>query len=276
VPSAQRTTRAGKGRADAGVDDDLDLDVADRPAGRRFPRLFALPAWGWSHRDAVGCVVGVSAAVAILVNSLFLQSGPHPAPMVKSSLLQTGSVAAKADRADALPHSRPVATLPAKVEPAAPQRPAVETITDIQRELNRRGFYDGTIDGRYGPKTDAAIRDFEQSAGLKPSTEPNEVLLHVIKGSPGKPKTTGSAGHTAQPVRNDPIGDILGPSKRVLAVQRALAEFGYAQIKPTGILDPETHAAIARFERERKLPITGDVSDRVTRELASITGRPLE
>jgi hypothetical protein len=26
-------------------------------------------------------------------------------------------------------------------------------------------------------QTDAAIRDFEQAAGLKPNTEPNEVLL---------------------------------------------------------------------------------------------------
>jgi len=273
VRNAPPTTRAGKSRAADVADDDLDQDAADRGAGRRFPRLFALPAWGWSHRDAVGCVVGVSAAIAILVNGLFLQSGPHPAPMVKSSLSPTGSVAVKADP---LPRARPVATLPAKLEPVVPQRPVAETITDIQRELNRRGFYDGTIDGRYGPKTDAAIRDFEQSAGLKPSTEPNETLLRAIKGSSGKPKTTGSTGHPAQVVRTDPIGDILGSSKRVLAVQRALAEFGYAQIKPTGILDPETHAAIERFERERKLPITGDVSDRVTRELASITGRPLE
>lgn len=272
--SAQRTSKRG---ADEAAADELDRDGADRDAGRHFLRFFALPAWGWSHRDAVGCVVGACAALAILTNSLFMQSGPHPAPMIKTSLLPTGSVTAKTDPAAALPRSRPVATLPAKTaEAPAPQRPATETISDIQRELTRRGFYDGTVDGRYGPKTDAAIRDFEHATGLKPSTEPNEGLLRAIKGSSAKPKTTGSTGRTAQVVHNDPIGDILGPSKRVLAVQRALAEFGYAQIKPTGILDPETQAAIERFERERKLPITGNVSERVTRELASITGRPLE
>jgi peptidoglycan hydrolase-like protein with peptidoglycan-binding domain len=252
------------------------LRADDDAVNRRFARLFALPAWGWSHRDAVGCVVGVCAAIMILINGLFLQSGPHPAPMFKSSLLPTASVAAKTDPAGTLPRPRPVAAAPVKAEPAAP-RPAVETISDIQRELTRRGFYDGPIDGRYGPKTDAAIRDFEQATGLKPSSEPNEALLRAIKGSSGKlPKTTGSTGRTAQLVRNDPIGEILGPSKHILAVQRALAEFGYAQIKPTGILDPETQAAIERFERERKLPITGNASDRVTRELAAITGRPLE
>jgi peptidoglycan hydrolase-like protein with peptidoglycan-binding domain len=62
----------------------------------------------------------------------------------------------------------------------------------------------------------------------------------------------------------------------VLALQRALAEYGYGQIKPTGVVDADTKAAIERFERERRLPITGQLSDRVARELASVTGRPLE
>jgi len=65
-------------------------------------------------------------------------------------------------------------------------------------------------------------------------------------------------------------------SLRVIALQRALAEFGYGQIKPSGIVDTDTQRAIERFERERRLPVTGQVSDRVVRELAAATGRPLE
>jgi peptidoglycan hydrolase-like protein with peptidoglycan-binding domain len=66
------------------------------------------------------------------------------------------------------------------------------------------------------------------------------------------------------------------PSKRVIALQRALADFGYGQIKPSGLVDADTRAAIEKFERERKLPITGQVSDRVMREMTAMTGRPLE
>ena len=61
-----------------------------------------------------------------------------------------------------------------------------------------------------------------------------------------------------------------------MAVQRALAEYGYGQLKPTGLIDRETRTAIEKFERERKLPITGQVSDRVARELAALTSRPLD
>jgi peptidoglycan hydrolase-like protein with peptidoglycan-binding domain len=66
------------------------------------------------------------------------------------------------------------------------------------------------------------------------------------------------------------------PSKRVIAMQRALAQFGYGQIKATGIVDGDTRAAIERFEREHRLPVTGQPSDRLARELAAMTGRPLD
>ena len=62
----------------------------------------------------------------------------------------------------------------------------------------------------------------------------------------------------------------------MLAIQRALADFGYGQIKPTGVYDADTRAAIEKFERDRKLPVTGQISDRCVRELAAMTGRPLE
>lgn len=75
--------------------------------------------------------------------------------------------------------------------------------------------------------------------------------------------------------RADPIADLLEPSNRTMAVQRALAEFGYGQIKPTGTVGPDTKAAIEKFERERRLPVTGQISERLTRELSAMKGGPL-
>jgi peptidoglycan hydrolase-like protein with peptidoglycan-binding domain len=127
----------------------------------------------------------------------------------------------------------------------------------------------------HGPRTDSAIRDFEQAAGLKPGSQPNETLLQaIVKSSSEAAKVPRPP--AAVPVRNDAIADLLAPSKRVAAVQRALAQFGYGQIKPSGVVDAETRAAIEKFERDRKLPVTGQPSDRLTRELAAATGRPLD
>jgi peptidoglycan hydrolase-like protein with peptidoglycan-binding domain len=249
--------------------------------GRKRKRWFVLQALGWSHRDAVAFSVAAFAGIAILINVLFMQTGQHPAPMFKGALTASAPAATKEMPVAAIPRARPAEPAPVKVEVAAPARASQEIISDIQRELARRGLYDGAVDGRHGPRTDAAIRDFEQAAGLKPSAEPSEALLQAIRRSNSKPARSTTAGATTgraapQPVRNDAIADVLAPSKRVLAVQRALAEYGYGQIKPTGVVDAEPHVAIEKFERERKLPITGQVSDRVARELAAITGRPLE
>ena len=82
-----------------------------------------------------------------------------------------------------------------------------------------------------------------------------------------------------QPVvarRNDAIAELIGPSARIAAVQRALSEFGYGQIKASGTLDDATSAAIQKFEREHNLASTGRVSDRLIKELAAMIGRPIE
>ena len=86
-----------------------------------------------------------------------------------------------------------------------------------------------------------------------------------------------------QPVsirRNDPIADLIGASvgsrSRVMGVQRALSEFGYGQIKPSGVLDDATGAAISQFEREHKMPVTGRLSERLLSELATLVGHPLD
>jgi peptidoglycan hydrolase-like protein with peptidoglycan-binding domain len=201
----------------------------------------------------------------------------------KDALVATKPVEVTDSTPAMVPRPRPAdpapASMPSKATAPSGSRMPGEIIGDIQRELVRRGYYDGVVDGLYGPKTDAAIRDFEQAAGLKPSTEPNEALLQAMVRSPAKltkATPTSAAAARPTPARAEVAVERPAPSKRVIALQRALAEYGYGQIRPSGIIDPETQAAIEKFERERKLPITGLAADRVVRELAAMTGRPLE
>jgi peptidoglycan hydrolase-like protein with peptidoglycan-binding domain len=286
----KRATRSGRSKA------------ADGDVGGGLPMLRAL---GWSARDAVAVVMAALATVAILVNVLLMQKGSHPAPMFKGAAAPAKAAVVAEPIPPAVPRPRaaeatlasaaglaPAATKPA---PATGPRTPGEIITDIQRELARRGYYDGPIDGLYGPRTDGAIRDFEQAASFKPSTEPSEALLQsILRAQPKLARGTTGATASSPPrpplpvrpeaARETPRNDVPRtdvperptPNKRLIALQRALADFGYGQIKPSGIVDAETQAAIEKFERERKLPVTGQPSDRVMREMTSMTGRTFD
>jgi hypothetical protein len=76
--------------------------------------------------------------------------------------------------------------------------------------------------------------------------------------------------------RNDSIAGPTMGARRVAALQRALTEYGYGQLRPTGTIGSDTQAAIQKFERERKIPVTGQVSDRLVRELTAMIGRPID
>ncbi|UOK71075.1 peptidoglycan-binding domain-containing protein [Ancylobacter polymorphus] len=75
----------------------------------------------------------------------------------------------------------------------------------------------------------------------------------------------------ASPADLLPPGDVP-VSPRVMDIQKALARLGYGPIRIDGIFGAATEEAIQRFERDRRLPVTGQMSDRVIRELTAVSG----
>jgi hypothetical protein len=73
-----------------------------------------------------------------------------------------------------------------------------------------------------------------------------------------------------------PAATIVTGSRRVAAVQRVLTDYGYGQLKATGTIGADTQAAIQKFERERKIPVTGQMSDRLVHELSAMVGKPID
>jgi hypothetical protein len=129
---------------------------------------------------------------------------------------------------------------------------------------------------------DAMTRAAEPSPADPKPAEPKaaDSLANLVK-STSAPAVTPA--NTARPPASIPVtshnettANPAAGTRRVAAVQRALTEYGYGQLRPTGTVGSDTQAAIQKFERERKLPVTGQVSDRLVRELAVVTGRPVE
>ena len=225
-------------------------DDDERPRRRRGAKAAAIEAeergfltrvFLHSPKDVVAGLLAAAAICAIIANALFLQAGRHPSPMFGSVVtLPPPQVAA----ANPLPRPRPVELRSTESEP-----PEI-------RPVEVRGA---------DPKiTDPKMAD--------PRTA--DPLANLVVKSTGSPAAAASS--TTRPPAPIPSNTQGAGARRVASVQRALTQYGYGQLKPTGAVGADTQTAIAKFERDRKLPVTGQMSDRLVKELSSMIGHPID
>jgi hypothetical protein len=195
-----------------------------------------------SPKDVLAGLLATAAICAILTNALFLQTGRHPSPMFGSVVTLPAPQAAVTNP---LPRPRPVelASDPPEIRP-------VEVRGADPRHVEIRGA---------DPKgADTKAADPMASLVVK-SIAPPATPANVARPQAPVPATPQAAG-----------------ARRVAAVQRALTQYGYGQLKPTGAVGADTQTAISKFERDRKLPVTGQMSDRLVKELTAMIGHPID
>lgn len=194
-----------------------------------------------SPKDMIAGALAFAAVSAIIANALFLQAGRHPSPMFGTVVAMPAALAP----ASPLPRPRPVEAA-ARPADAAPLEPRIEL--------------------RIEPRT-------AEPKGADPMT-------NLVKATTAQPAAPSGVARPPAPIptssRNETIANQTPAARRVAAVQRTLTEYGYGQLKPTGVAGSDTQAAIQKFERERKIPVTGQVSDRLVRELSAVIGRPID
>jgi peptidoglycan hydrolase-like protein with peptidoglycan-binding domain len=111
------------------------------------------------------------------------------------------------------------------------------------------------------------------------AADPMTNLVKATAAAPVTPSNAAPSNIVRPPAPIPTASRDAGPasaSRRVASVQRALTEYGYGQLKPTGTIGSDTQAAIQKFERERKIPVTGQMSDRLVKELTVVTGKPID
>jgi Putative peptidoglycan binding domain len=197
-----------------------------------------------SPKDTVAGMLAFVAIAAIVANALFLQAGPHPSPMFGS--IVTMPVPAPASP---LPRPRPAEATRSEAAPIEPKVPEPRVVE---------------------------IKAAEPKAADLKSADP---LTNLVKATSTAPIATSSIPRPPAPIPVSSRSDSTlspGGSRRVAAVQRALTEYGYGQLKPTGTIGSDTQAAIVKFERERKIPATGQMNERLVRELGAMIGHPID
>ena len=194
-----------------------------------------------SPKDMIAGLLAAAAISAIVANALFLQAGRHPSPMFGAASAPAHPVA------NPLPRPRPVEAATRAVELTAADVKAAESKPEPKVE----------------PKSDAM-----SSLVAKTVAPPAPVAA---------PAAAASSTAIVRPPAPVPVATPhTAAGRKIAAVQRTLTEYGYGQLKPTGMIGADTQAAITKFERDRKLPVTGQMSDRLVKELSHMTGRPID
>jgi Putative peptidoglycan binding domain len=205
-------------------------------------RGFAMRILLHSPKDMVAGALAFAAVSAITANALFLQAGRHPSPMFGSA---AAIPAASLAPANPLPRPRPVEADAAQLElKLAEPKPAEPKLAEPKPAEPRAA----------------------------------DPLSNLVKAPGAAPVAPSNIARPPAPIpvssRNETIAN--SGFRRVAAVQRALTEYGYGQLKPTGTVGSDTQAAIQKFEHARKIPVTGQMSDRLVRELTAVIGHPIE
>ncbi len=209
-------------------------------------RGFVLRVLLHSPKDMVAGLLAAAAVCAIFTNALFLQAGRHPSPMFGSVVTLPAPQPAVASP---LPRPRPVELATRPVEPEPVESKPVEVKAD-PRSADKTGA---------DRNADAKNADAMTNLVVKSTSAPVAAPANVMRPPAPIPAPAQTAG-----------------ARRVAAVQRALTQYGYGQLKPTGAVGADTQAAISKFEHARKLPVTGQMSDRLVRELTAMTGHPID
>jgi peptidoglycan hydrolase-like protein with peptidoglycan-binding domain len=238
---------------------------------------------GRSRLVIAGITLG---GLVIVVNAVAFQTERHPEPLfrpVAKAQPVLPMPPQRQEQAQARTMFEPKAIAgarPQSVQPAAPSAPQPQPVAlrgavqpdateallnEIQRELAKRGYFKGEPDGKPGPRTTQAIRDFQFAQRVAVDGRPSEPLLRDIQAT----KTT----------MKDELLDLVrqagadGPPQRTVRdIQKALNKAGYGPLKEDGQWGASTRQALTRFEQDNRLPPKGEPKGQNIKTLASVTG----
>lgn len=206
---------------------------------RDGPRLKLVPLAAWG----LTCLMGL----AIAANAMFNQPDTGRAQLADIG----GTSRMEVDAPD-----QGGRTIQLKYDPV---------VENVQRELAAAGYYKGPIDGVIGRKTRQAIAAYQAAVGIEPDGKPTSDLVEHIKFT----REVSEASLFTGSIEPDPDAEARA---RIRRVQTGLAELAYLPGEINGEMNSQTRDAIVSFQKDHKLPETGEVTDDLIAELNKTSG----
>ena len=132
-----------------------------------------------------------------------------------------------------------------------------EEVRVMQQALINLGYLDGKADGKFGDKTEEAVRTFQRQNGLTPdglAGKQTRSMLGMAQKSSSTPatvKVTKSSAYDASTLYKGCSGE------EVRVLQQALIELGYLEGNADGIYGTKTEKAVRTYQYKRGLTSDG-------------------
>jgi peptidoglycan hydrolase-like protein with peptidoglycan-binding domain len=127
-----------------------------------------------------------------------------------------------------------------------------QVLQQAQRQLKALGFDAGTMDGTFGPQTEAALRAYQQAYRLPQTGRLDDVTLRSLL-----PERFEASRTAMEP-----------PNREVLRqAQRQLKALGFDPGSTDGTFGPQTEAALRAYQQAYRLPQTGRPDEVTLRSL---------
>lgn len=149
-----------------------------------------------------------------------------------------------------------------------------DAVLKLQQDLNKLGYYSGTISGHFGSKTEAAVMSFQKANGLSADGIAGSKTLAKIatalgSSSSGSSSNSSSSNSSSSSASSSSLLKQGTKSEAVRTLQQNLKTLGYYTGSVTGNFGPLTKEAVYSFQRANGLSADGIAGEKTLAAVSS-------
>lgn len=155
-----------------------------------------------------------------------------------------------------------------------------DAVLKLQKDLNALGYYDGSLSGHFGTKTEAAVMNFQRKNGLSADgiagSKTLALIASALGGSSSSSSSSGSSGSSSSSSSSSSSTLLkygMKSSDAVRTLQQNLKSLGYYSTgSVTGNFGKLTKDAVYTFQRDHGLSADGIAGAKTLSAIASALG----
>ena len=149
-----------------------------------------------------------------------------------------------------------------------------DAVLKLQQDLNKLGYYSGTISGHFGSKTEAAVMSFQRANGLSADGIAGSKTLAKIatalgSSSSGSSSNSSSSNSSSSSASSSSLLKQGTKSEAVRTLQQNLKTLGYYTGSVTGNFGPLTKEAVYSFQKANGLSADGIAGEKTLAAVSS-------